>query len=183
MRPIWHNRAKFREDRSIRWCDIAIFVIFKMVTAAVFIFNFHDINVKICSTWLHLCRSAMFVLIYRDELSSLVIFAHPLLRHRVMPKKYIVTYERFVPAPPSHDSTILSQLASRQQWLQPDATTQKVQGTKVRRYNWHSAGFLGWPFPMLKYLYIFQIKYTEAILSNSTRKLLWFEVSKMPTAV
>jgi len=28
---------------------------------------------------------------------------------------------------------------------------------------------------MLKYKYIFQIKYTEAILSNSTRKLLWFK--------
>jgi len=27
------------------------------------------------------------------------------------------------------------------------------------------------PFPMLKYQYIFQIKCTEAILSNSTRKL------------
>jgi len=25
----------------------------------------------------------------------------------------------------------------------------------------------------------FQIKYTEAILSNSTRKLLWFEIAKM----
>jgi len=24
-------------------------------------------------------------------------------------------------------------------------------GTKVCRYNWHSAGSLGWPFPMLKY--------------------------------
>ena len=33
---------------------------------------------------------------------------------------------------------------------------------------------------MLKYKYIFQIKYTEAILSNSTRKLmLWFEITKM----
>jgi len=32
---------------------------------------------------------------------------------------------------------------------------------------------------MLKYQYIFQIKYTEAILSNSTRKLLWFEIAKM----
>jgi len=31
--------------------------------------------------------------------------------------------------------------------------------------------------------YIFQIKYTEAILSNSTRKLLWFEITKMLTAV
>jgi len=24
------------------------------------------------------------------------------------------------------------------------------------RYNWHSAGSLGWPFPMLKYKYIFK---------------------------
>jgi len=30
-----------------------------------------------------------------------------------------------------------------------------------------------------KYKYIFQIKYTEAILSDSTRKLLWFEIAKM----
>ena len=36
---------------------------------------------------------------------------------------------------------------------------------------------------MLKYSYIFQIKYTEAILSNSTRKLLWFEITKMLIAV
>jgi len=36
---------------------------------------------------------------------------------------------------------------------------------------------------MLKYTYIFQIKYTEAILSNITRKLLWFEFSKMLIAV
>jgi len=28
-RPILHNRAKFREDRSIRCCDIAIFVVFQ----------------------------------------------------------------------------------------------------------------------------------------------------------
>jgi len=32
---------------------------------------------------------------------------------------------------------------------------------------------------MLKYEYIFQTKYTEVILSISTRKLLWFEMSKM----
>jgi len=38
---------------------------------------------------------------------------------------------------------------------------------------------MGWPFPMLKYKYIFRIKYTEAILSNSTRKLLWLEIRKM----
>jgi len=38
---------------------------------------------------------------------------------------------------------------------------------------------------MLKYKYksIFQIKYAEAILSNSTRKLLWFEIAKMLIAV
>jgi len=38
---------------------------------------------------------------------------------------------------------------------------------------------LGWPYLMIKYKYIFQIKYTEAVLSNSTRKLLWFEIVKM----
>jgi len=53
----------------------------------------------------------------------------------------------------------------------------------VCRYSWHSAGSLGWPFPMLSTNIFFQIKYTEAILSNSTRKLLWFEISKMLTAV
>jgi len=36
---------------------------------------------------------------------------------------------------------------------------------------------------MLKYKYIFQMKYTEAILSNSTRKLLWFEITKMLMSV
>ena len=44
--------------------------------------------------------------------------------------------------------------------------------------------FMGWPSPVLKYKYIFfQIKYAEAVLSNSTRKLLWFEITKMLTAV
>jgi len=60
---------------------------------------------------------------------------------------------------------------------------QRKQGMKVCRYNWHSAGSLGWPFPTLKYKYIFRIKYTEAILSNSTRKVLWFKISKMLIAV
>jgi len=41
---------------------------------------------------------------------------------------------------------------------------------------------LGWPFPMLNN-YIFQIKYTEAISSGSTRKLLWFEITNMLIAV
>jgi len=38
---------------------------------------------------------------------------------------------------------------------------------------------------MLKYKYtcIFQIKYTEADLSNSTQKLLWYEITKMLIAV
>ena len=36
---------------------------------------------------------------------------------------------------------------------------------------------------MLKYKYIFQVKYTEAILSNSTRKLSWFEITKILIAV
>jgi len=52
-----------------------------------------------------------------------------------------------------------------------------------RAYIWHSAGSQGWPLPMLKYKNIFQIKYTEAILSNSTRKLLWFEITEMLIAV
>ena len=36
---------------------------------------------------------------------------------------------------------------------------------------------------MLRYKYIFQIAYTEAILSKSTRKQLWFEISKIVIAV
>ena len=36
----------------------------------------------------------------------------------------------------------------------------------LRPYNWHSAGSLGWRFPVLKYEHILQTKYTEAILSN-----------------
>jgi len=58
-----------------------------------------------------------------------------------------------------------------------------TQGTKVCRYNWHSAGTLGWPFPTLKYQHMFQIKYTESILSNSTWKLQWFEITEMLIAV
>jgi len=38
-------------------------------------------------------------------------------------------------------------------------------------------------FSTLKYKYIFQTKNTEAILSNSTRKLLWFEITKILIAV
>ena len=41
------------------------------------------------------------------------------------------------------------------------------KGTKVCRYNWHSAGSLGWPFPMLKYKYTLRIKYTEVIYQTT----------------
>jgi len=40
-----------------------------------------------------------------------------------------------------------------------------------------------WQFPVLLYKCIFRIKYTDAILSNGTRKLLCFEISKMMIAV
>ena len=36
---------------------------------------------------------------------------------------------------------------------------------------------------MLKYKYIFQIKYTEAILSNSTLKLLRFDITNVLIAI
>ena len=42
------------------------------------------------------------------------------------------------------------------------------QGTNVCRYNWHTAGSLGWPIPVLKYKYIFEVKYTETILFDQT---------------
>ena len=58
------------------------------------------------------------------------------------------------------------------------------RGTKVCRYNWHSAGSWGWPFPMLTYInMIFEVKYTEGILSNGTRKLLRFEITQILIAV
>jgi len=36
---------------------------------------------------------------------------------------------------------------------------------------------------MINYKYIFQLEYTEAILSISARKLLWLEIGKMLIAV
>ena len=48
--------------------------------------------------------------------------------------------------------------------------------TRQSRYSWHSAGYLSCPFPMLEYKYICPLKYTETILSNSSRKLLRFEM-------
>jgi len=39
----------------------------------------------------------------------------------------------------------------------------RLYGTKVCRCSWHSAGSLGWPLPVLKYKYLFRLKYTKAI--------------------
>jgi len=52
-------------------------------------------------------------------------------------------------------------------------------GRKVCRYNWHSAGSLVWPLPMLKYKYIFQIKYTEATFIKQHSELSGFEITKL----
>ena len=75
-------------------------------------------------------------------------------------------------------------LPNRQHVVEPLASYRVLllQGSKVCRYNWHSAGSLGWPFSMLNYEYIFR-QYTKAVLSNSTRELLWFEITKMLIAV
>jgi len=62
-------------------------------------------------------------------------------------------------------------------------TSRLYSDREVCRYGWHNAGSMGRPFPTLNYKYIFQIKYTKAILSNSTRKLLWFKITKMLIAV
>ena len=42
-RPILHQRTKFRKDRSNRYGDIAIFVIFKMAAAAILHFQKFEI--------------------------------------------------------------------------------------------------------------------------------------------
>ena len=43
MRPILHQRTKFRKDRSNRCGDIAFFVIFKMAAAAILNFQKFEI--------------------------------------------------------------------------------------------------------------------------------------------
>ena len=53
----------------------------------------------------------------------------------------------------------------------------------MRRYNWHSAGSLSWPFSMLNINIFFQIKSTEGILSNSSHKILRFAITKILIAV
>jgi len=56
-------------------------------------------------------------------------------------------------------------------------------GTKVRRYNRGSAGSLGWPFPMLKYKYIFRKNTRKQFYQTTLGKLLWFEITEMLTTV
>jgi len=58
-----------------------------------------------------------------------------------------------------------------------------TENERVPIQYWHNPGSMRWPFPLLKYKKKIQIKYTEAILSNNTRKLLWFEIAKMLIAV
>ena len=67
-----------------------------------------------------------------------------------------------------HDKTVvsLSCLAERctlrnnacSHFKLPVCDSLHSSGTKVRLYNWHSAGFLGWPFPMLQHKCIFREK-------------------------
>ena len=52
------------------------------------------------------------------------------------------------------------------------------------RYRRHTAcSFPGLTIPTLEYKYIFRIKYTETILSNSTQKLLRLEITEKRIAV
>ena len=58
-----------------------------------------------------------------------------------------------------------------------------VRGNESVPTHRHIAGFLGRSFSVPKCKYILQVKCTEAILSNSTQKLLWLEITKMLIAV
>ena len=59
-----------------------------------------------------------------------------------------------------------------------------IEGTKVCRYSWHSAGSPGWPFPVLKYRYIFRWIIRNQFYQTALGScMLWFEISKMLTAV
>ena len=72
-----------------------------------------------------------------------------------------------------------SKWSANSSWVRLSAHVSDTGNERVCRYNWHSAGSMGWPFSVLKCKYVSQIKYTETILSNSTGKLLWFEITKM----
>ena len=49
-------------------------------------------------------------------------------------------------------------MAAKTSWNEITPLSAYVHETKVCRYKWHSAGSLGWPFPMLEYEYIFSNK-------------------------
>ena len=51
------------------------------------------------------------------------------------------------------------------------------------RYNWHSAGSLGWPFPVLKYKYIFSNKIYGSNFIKQQSGTVRFEIAKMLIAV
>jgi len=116
----------------------------------------------------------------RHELAGARVAAHGPTTHRRISDSAPARRTRRVAAAPAvvQDTT---QPVRRSRGVSQRTTTQS--GTKVCRYSWHGARSPGWPFPMLKYKYIFQIEYTAAILSNSTQKLSRFEISKMLTAV
>jgi len=68
---------------------------------------------------------------------------------------------------------------------QTDAAQTCHSGRTKERYRERKSAFTTdtvW-FPGLKFAFIFQIKYMEAILSYSTRKLLLFEITKVLIAV
>jgi len=53
------------------------------------------------------------------------------------------------------DACVTSFYDERFRWRFLNVLTFFAYGTNVRRYNWHGAGSLSWPFPMLILLYIF----------------------------
>jgi len=66
---------------------------------------------------------------------------------------------------------------------QPETTV--TYEAKVCRYSWHSAGSLGWPFPMLKYEYIFSNGTYESsfIELHSETVMAWLQITRMLIAV
>ena len=66
--------------------------------------------------------------------------------------------------------------ASRPKFTGTDIWSEGTGNVPIHR---HIAGSLGWSFSVPKYKNILQVKCTEAILSNSTQKLLWLEITKM----
>jgi len=67
-------------------------------------------------------------------------------------------------------------------------TTGKLYSNRVAQFTLRAIQlaqyrFHGIAISNAKILIYFQMKYTEAILSNRTRKLLWFEITKMLIAI